>query len=378
MGEKNLIYLDNASTTCLDPIVKKTIQPYLGRFFYNPSTLYKEGVKIKSDLEEARYLIKNHIGGEGNIFFTSSATESNNWALHGLLKSQKIQNIISSKMEHPSVYKTVERIGKEKNINIHWLQYDIYGRIDITHLSSLLQNYNNSLVSIAHAHHELGSYNDPLTISSICQKNGALFHMDMVQTLSWNPKFLNTVKIDLVTISSHKIHGPKGAACLYVGKNIKIDPWLTGGMQENYLRASTENIVAIIGFAKAVELAHQYNKKIEKKLHLLQNRLWKGINKNIPNSKLFSLITEKERLPTIIQIGFPPPAKQTTFVLWLSIQGIQVSSGATCMTTSTDPPIWLPKNFTGSNIRFSFSRYTKKEEIDKTVEILTSFYKKNN
>ena len=347
-----MTYLDNAASTKVAPEVVKAMQPYHTTFYGNPSSTHSLGRQAHDAIENARKLIAKKINAKPHeIIFTSGGTESNVLALSAS------ERIITSTAEHSSILNCV------KNSNVTYCPVDKKGFVDYLFLKKNIQK--NSLVSIIHGNNEIGTINDIEAIGKLCKQRGALFHTDASQSFLKVPIDVKKMNIDILTLNSHKIHGPKGIGALFVRDGIHLSP-LFRGSQEQQLRAGTQNVSGIVGFAKAVELwENSDNLHIKKFRDLLIKRLL-----SIPNTILNG---SKERLCNNINISFKNVLGETV-VKHLDSQGICASTGSACTSHQIEPShvlkaIGLPNEWALGGVRFSLSRYTTTEEINKTIAL---------
>lgn len=374
----NGVYLDYAATTPVDPRVQKSMAPYFSKEFANTMSLHYFGQKAKMALEESREKIAGIIGADANeIIFTSSATESNNLALKGvaLANKNKGNNIIISSIEHPCIMESARWLEKQ-GFKITKIGVDKYGMINLKDIESAI-NEKTVLVSIMHASNEIGTIEPIEEIGKICRKKGVCFHTDASQSFGKIPIDVEKMNIDLLTASSHKIYGPKGAGLLYVRKGVKIDPILHGGGQENGLRGSTVNVAAIVGFAKAAEICKPEMEKENKRLAKLRDKLIKGVLK-IKDSYLNG--HPKNRLCNNANFWFSF-IEGESLIIQLDLEGIAVSTGSACSSFKLEPSHVLlatglrPEQAHGS-LRVSLGRFTKKEDIDYLLKVLPKIVKK--
>lgn len=360
------IYLDNAATTKLDESILKGIKKSLKNEYANPSSIYNSGQIIKNKIENARKIILNEMGTKkGKIIFTSSATESNNLAIKGIFWSNfpKKDHIITTKIEHDSITKSCEWLEKNK-AKITYLDVDKYGFINLAQLKKSI-NKKTALVSIIHANNEIGTIQNLKEIGKICKEKGALFHTDACQSFTKVPINVEEMNIDLMTLSAHKVHGPKGVGALYIRENVQITPLLHGGGQEFGIRSSTQNTQGILGFAQATQ-----SKREIKKIRLLQEYFISELKK-IPNIKINGP-EGKDRLPNNINISFNNIEAEAIGAM-LNTKKISVSMRSACSsnTLKTSPilrAIGKTHLEANSSIRISLSKYTTKREIDKALK----------
>jgi len=367
------IYLDYAATTPVDPRVVKAMLPYFTQRFGNTMSLHKSGRDAASIMEKSRETIASLINARPNeIIFTSSATESNNTVLKGLAfanRSKKNHLIISS-IEHDCVLESASWLEKQ-GFEVTRLKVNREGFINLDELIKAIKK-ETFLVSIIHGNNEIGTIQDIETIGKICHEKNVLFHTDASQSLGKVEIDVKKTNIDLLTASSHKIYGPKGAACLYKKEGIIIQPLLHGGGHEGGLRSSTSNVAAIVGFAEACQIFKDEGKKENEKLIKLRDLLIDGILKNIKKTHLNG--SREKRLSNNVNISFRG-VEGESLTMELDFNGIEVSTGSACSSRTLVPSHvltaigLLPEEAHGS-IRFSLGRWTSQEDIVKTIEIL--------
>lgn len=364
------IYLDNGATTQVAEEVARAMQKILTKKFGNPSSLYTLGEEAKKELESARKIIAEKINADSSeIIFTSGGTESDNLAIKGIAYQNKNKgnHIITSAIEHPAVLRTCKVLEKE-GFNITYLSVDKEGFIDLKKLEAAITS-QTLLVTIMHANNEIGTIQDIEKIGKICKEKNVIFHTDAVQSFTKTPIDVKKMNIDLLSLSAHKIHGPKGVGALYIKKGIKLKPLLDGGSQENKIRSGTENLPGIVGFGKAVEISKEQDLE---KMKLLRDMLIKEIEKNI-DSIIINGAREK-RLPNNVNISFKY-VEGESLLYQLNSKGIAVSTGSACSSHSLEPShvlmaIGLKPEVAHGSIRFTLSRYTTKEEIEYTIKNL--------
>ena len=364
------VYLDNASTTKLDEEVSKEIAKCASESYGNASSIHSYGVEAGKLLEKAREKIAKSINARAEeIVFTSGGTESNNLAILGALKkvSGKRKKVIISRIEHPSVMNLAGKI-KEFGFEVLYAEVDSKGVVELEKLKKLV-NENTTLVSIMHANNEIGTIQPIVEIGKLCRKVGALFHSDAVQ--SYMKVEIDVVKmnVDLMSFSGHKIHGPKGVGALYVRKGVGLEPMLIGGGQERGLRAGTENVPGIAGFAKAIE---RVNLGDLGKMKKLRDKIISRVLKEIPNSRLNG--DREKRIVNNAHFSFDF-VEGEAIVLRLDARGIAVSTGSACSSQELKPSyvllaLGLKQEQTHGSIRVSLSKYTSEEEADYFVDSL--------
>ncbi len=373
------IYFDYAATTPLDPRVLKSMTPYFNKKFGNTMSLHSFGQEANEAVENARKMIANFIGTRnGKIIFTGSATESNNLAIKGIAfaNRHKGKHIIISPIEHDCVLESATWL-QNQGFAVTKLKVDKNGFIDLKQLEKSIRP-DTLLVSIIHGSNEIGTVQDIAAIGHICRNKGVYFHTDASQSFGKIPIDVETMKIDLLTASSHKIYGPKGAGLLFIRKGILIEPILHGGGHESNLRSSTLNVPAIVGFAKAVEICQKEMVGENKRLTNLRNKLIKGILKNIKGTYLNG--HPKKRLANNINISFPQ-VEGESLVLQLDLAGIACSTGSACSSRTLEPSyvllaLGLPPQGAHGSLRISLGRWTKEEDVDYLLKVLPEIVNK--
>lgn len=372
------IYLDYAATTPVDLRVLKAMLPYFDKDFGNSMSLHSFGQTAKITLEAIRDTIAKIINAKpSEIIFTSSASESNNFALKGVAfaNSNRGRHIIISEIEHPCILESAEWL-KKQGFEITKIPVDKYGLVNPKDIEKAMRK-DTILVSIIHASNEIGTIEPIEEIGKICRKNNVYFHTDAAQSFGKIPIDVLKMNIDLLTASSHKIYGPKGAAMLYVRDGTKIDPLISGGGQENGLRGSTVNIPAIVGFARAAEIVSSEMKKESARQIKLRDKLIKEVLK-IKDSHLNG--HPKDRLPNNANFWFSY-IEGESMIIQLDLNGIAASTGSACSSFKLEPSHVLlatglkPQEAHGS-LRISIGRQTKEEDIDKLIKILPGVVKK--
>ncbi|OQY07505.1 MAG: cysteine desulfurase NifS [Fusobacteriia bacterium 4572_132] len=373
------VYLDNNSTTKVDKEVLKTMMPYFTENYGNPSSIHKFGQKNRKVLEEARENIAKLLKIKSNeLIFTGSGTESNNLAIRGVAEAYRDRgnNIITSTIEHPSVLNTCKELEKE-GFEITYISVDKNGKVNLEELKNAIKT-TTILISIMHANNEIGTIQDINKIGEIAKKNKILFHSDVVQSMGKfkiNPKENN---IDLLSFSGHKFYGPKGIGGLYIRNGVKLKKVIAGGHQERNRRPGTENVPAIIGMAKAIEIAYENMNNHNKKEKELRDYLESELIKRIPEVKVNA--ESVERLPGTLSFTIKY-VEGESILLNLDMKGIAVSSGSACASGSLDPShvilaIGVPIEDAHGTLRFSIGKYNTKEEIDYVIKELPPIVEK--
>ena len=368
-----MIYLDHNATTPLHPRVFRAMEPYLKERFGNASSSYQAGREARTALENSRTTVAGCIGaGPREIIFTSGGTESDNCAVRGVARAlrEKGEHIITSSIEHHAVLKTCQVLEKE-GFRVTYLPVDSDGRVDPEDVRKNLDQ-RTILISIMYANNETGVIQPIREIASIAREKNIVFHTDAVQTVGKIPFAVNDLGVDLLSISGHKIYGPKGIGALYVREGIPLQPILTGGHHEHNLRAGTENIPSIVGLAQAMSMATQHMNAASDKLSALRQRLESGILNRIDDVQINGL--QAPRLPNTSSISFRL-IEGESILLHLDLRGICVSTGSACTTDSPEPSHVLtamgilPQAAQGT-IRFSLGEDNTKEEIDSVIDAL--------
>jgi cysteine desulfurase len=367
------IYFDNAATTQLDPEVIDAMLPYMREHYGNPSAVHAFGRKARAGIEQSRRMVAKLLNcAPGEIVFTSCGTEADNMALMCSVRDLGVKHIITSPIEHHAVEHVAEELQRTGAAKVHWLRLMPDGKADLAHLEELLKAHDHVLVSLMHANNELGTRNDLVAIGDLCRKYSALFHTDTVQTMGHYRFDLEQLPIDFLTCSAHKFHGPKGVGFLYMRNGAVVKPMLMGGAQERNMRAGTENIIGIVALAKAMEVAYRDLDDHIKHVQGLKTRMIKAIRKAIPETT-FNGDTSSDSLYTVLNIHFPDDGKGEMLIYNMDIEGIACSGGSACSSGSNKGSHVIEALYpgrTGANIRFSFSKFNKEAEVDRTVEVL--------
>lgn len=369
------IYFDNAATTALDPEVLDAMMPYLTEKFGNPSSVYSYGRETKMAIENARKTVAKLLNcAPGEIFFTSGGTESSNTAIHASVRDLGCKHIITSPIEHHATLHTVESLEREGKVKLSFLKLTANGHIDLGHLEELLAGNEKTLVTLMHANNEIGNLLKIKAVSELCEKYGAIFHSDMVQTIGHYPIDLKSFKVHFVSAAGHKFHGPKGVGMLYINEDIKINPLLSGGSQERNMRAGTENLYGIVGFAKALELAMQRYEEDSKRVSELKSYMCARLTETFPNV-VCNGDSNGSSLYTVLNVSFPRNEKSEMLLFNLDMAGICVSGGSACSSGANSVSHVIKALYNGQSeqmvpIRFSFSRHNTREEVDQVIEKL--------
>ncbi|WP_346318690.1 cysteine desulfurase family protein [Chitinophaga sp. YIM B06452] len=368
------IYFDNAATTALDKAVLDTMLPYMTEKFGNPSSIYSYGRESRLGIENARKTVAKILGAHpGEIFFTSGGTESSNTAITAAIRDLGCRHIISSPIEHHATLHTVEHAGHKEDVKLSWVKLLPNGHVDMDDLRALLAgSKERSLVSLMHANNEIGNLLDLHAVGNLCKEFDAIFHSDTVQTVGHYPFDLRNTPVHFINGAGHKFHGPKGVGILYINENVKITPYIQGGSQERNMRAGTENLYGIVGFAKALELATANFEEHSSYINGVRLYMAEQLQKHIPgvsfNGDLYG-----RSLYTVLNVSFPKSEKSEMLLFNLDINGICASGGSAC-TSGADAGSHVIRAINNDPnrvaVRFSFSRHNTKEEVDKVVEKL--------
>ena len=367
------IYLDYAATTPTHPEVVKAMLPCFTDAFGNPSSIHSYGQEAKGAVDEARIKLAELIGaGSEEIVFTSGGTEADNYALKGVAyaNEQKGNHIITTPIEHHAVTEAC-RFLEKRGFKVTYLPVDRYGLVDPQDVKRAITD-KTILISVMHASNEVGTIEPVGEIGKIAREAGVYFHSDAVQTVGHIPVNVDELKVDLLSISAHKLYGPKGVGALYVRKGTRLTSLIHGGGQEKKRRAGTENIPAIVGLGKAVELARHDLGEEARRLSYLRDKLVKGLGERIDHIHLNG--HPSQRLPNNVNVSVDF-AEGESMVLNLDLEGICVSTGSACSSASLEPSHALlalglsPEQAHGS-LRFSLGRENNEEDVERVLEVL--------
>ena len=368
------VYLDNNATTRVFPEVVEAMLPYFSEQFGNASSIHAFGADVGTALREARRSLQALIGAEFDheIIFTSGGTESNNTAIRSALAVQPGRNeVITSKVEHPAILSLCEWLEKHEGVVVHRIGVDGQGRLDIDEYRAKLSD-KTAVVSFMWANNETGTIFPVDGLAELAHKHGALFHCDAVQAVGKVEIDLKTTEIDMLSLSSHKLHGPKGLGALYLRKGVRFRPLIRGGHQERGRRGGTENAPAIIGLGKAAELARASMAEDGKRMAALRDKLEQGLVAAIGHC--FVTGDPLDRLPNTSTIAFEY-IEGEAILLRLNQAGIAASSGSACTSGSLEPShvlraMDIPFTAAHGAIRFSLSRETTEAEIDRVLAVM--------
>lgn len=367
------VYFDNAATTSLDPEVLEAMMPFLTSKFGNPSSVYSYGRETKMGIESARKSVAKILGcTPGEIFFTSGGTESTNMAIYCAVRDLGCRHIITSGIEHHATLYTAEHMDKSGQARLSLVKLTPNGHIDMQHLEELLANSTEkTLVTLMHANNEIGNLLDVKTVGELCEKYNAIFHCDMVQTIGHYPLHPKELKVHFASSAGHKFHGPKGVGILFVSDDIKINPLILGGSQERNMRAGTENLYGIVGYAKALEKAVSRYEQDREYISGLKSYMAETLKAGFPGIR-FNGDADGECLYTVLNVAFPKTEKSDMLLFNLDMAGICVSGGSACSSGASSVSHVIKALYNGEAeslvpIRFSFSHGNTKEEVDYVI-----------
>jgi len=362
------IYFDNAATTSLDPQVLEVMMPYLTEKFGNPSSIYSYGRESRLAIENARKSVAKILNAHpAEIFFTSGGTESSNTAISAAVRDLGCTHIITSSLEHHATLHTVEHLHKRGEASLSFVNVLPNGHIDLEDLEQKLAgSQEKTLVSLMHANNEIGNILDIHSVGDLCKMYGAVFHSDTVQTVGHFPFDLRNTPVHFITGAAHKFHGPKGVGLLYINENVRINPYIHGGSQERNMRAGTENVYGVVGFARALELAtagYETDSAAIKglKVYMMEQlkRQLKGIS--------FNGDPLGRSLYTVLSVSFPKTEKSEMLLFNLDINQICASGGSACTSGAEQGSHVIRAINNNPNqvtVRFSFSKHNTREQVD--------------
>ncbi|MBO9633966.1 MAG: cysteine desulfurase [Chitinophagaceae bacterium] len=368
------IYFDNAATTPLDAAVLEAMMPYLTEKFGNPSSIYSYGRESRLAIENARKSVAKILNAHpAEIFFTSGGTESSNTAICAAVRDLGCKHIITSPVEHHATLHTVENLHHRGEAALSYVKMLPDGHIDMEDLEQLLASSDEKcVVTLMHANNEIGNMLDLHAVGELAKKYNAIFHSDTVQTVGHFPFDLRNTPVHFITGAGHKFHGPKGVGILYINENVKIKPFIQGGGQERNMRAGTENLYGVVGFAKALEMATENYEKDSAHIKGLKLYMMDQLKKHI-NGVSFNGDPLGRSLYTVVSASFPKTEKSEMLLFNLDISNICASGGSAC-TSGADAGSHVIRAINNNpnqvTVRFSFSKQNTKEEIDTVVEKL--------
>lgn len=372
------IYLDNAATTVVRPEVIEAMMPLFGEFYANPSSLHSAGQKAKERMEEARAVIADSMHAKpGEIYFTSGGTEADNLAIRGVMRLHpKGSHLITSKIEHHAVLHTAQALEKE-GYEVTYLDVDEYGEVKPEALKAAMRP-DTKLVSIMFANNEIGTIQDVKSLARIAKEGGALFHTDAVQAFCHVPIDVSEMGIDLMSVSGHKIHAPKGIGALYVRSGVRFAPVTFGGAHERNRRPGTENVPSIVGMAKAVQVASEGLSAHMERMSAIRDQIIRRVLAEVPDSRLNGHPTK--RLPNNVHFCFKY-IEGEALLLSLDAKSIAVSSGSACTSGTLDPShvllaIGLPHEIAHGSVRLTLSDFSDEADVDYIVDSIREVVEK--
>ena len=366
------IYLDNAATTAVSPAVVEAMLPFFTQVYGNASSVHTAGREAKRALEAARRQVAKaiHAAVPQEIYFTAGGSESDNWAIKGVALARRTGHIITTAIEHHAVLHTCQWLEKQ-GFAVTCLPVDEYGRVTAAQVEKALQP-DTILVSVMMANNEVGTVEPIAEIGALCRARGILFHTDAVQAVGALPIDVQAMNIDLLSLSGHKFHGPKGVGALYIRKGVKIDNLVHGGAQERGFRAGTENLPGIVGLGKAIEMADAALAENAARMTTLRDRLIQGLMETVPGTRLNGHPTQ--RLPNNVNLSFAG-VEGEALLLRLDLAGVAGSAGSACTSGTLDPShvlmaLGLSETAANGALRLTLGTDTTREDIDAVLEIL--------
>jgi cysteine desulfurase len=374
------IYLDNAATTPVSRTVFDHMSICYLKDFGNPSSPHEFGKVAEQKIIESRSIVADSLNAlKTEIIFTGSGTEANNMIIKGAVKYLGVTRIITSKMEHHCGLNSTKRMGREMNVDVCYLNLDPWGRINYEELEQLLKDTSKiTLVSLMHSNNEIGTLLDLETTGNLCSKYKAYFHTDTVQTIGYYRIDVKKLKINFLSGSAHKFHGPKGVGFAFINENSKIGPFIDGGNQESKLRAGTENVAGIVGLGVALKIAIKDLDKIRNHFLKIKNYFIEELTANFPEIKFNGDITNEGSNPKVLSVSFPNESKYDFVLNCLNNEGVACSGKSAC-NTDEDSHVLLAigADKKRKTIRFSFNKDNRESDIDSVVEILANIEKYN-
>jgi len=367
------IYLDHNATTPVHPEVLEAMQPYFSDVYGNASSLHQSGREAKAVLENARQSVSEILGCQASeVIFTSGGTESDNFAIKGtaFANRNKGKHIITSSIEHHAVEISCRFLEKE-GFEVTYLPVDSYGFVDPDDLKKAIRP-DTSLVTIMYANNETGVIQDIQALVAVAKEAGVYFHTDAVQAMGKIPFKIDDIGCDMLSVSAHKLYGPKGVGLLYIKSGTEISPWNEGGGHEKGMRAGTENIAGIIGLAEAIKIADRDMEHRTERLLKMSRDFYIAVEERIPDIHLNGHFDK--RVPNTLNISFKA-IEGEAITLTLDMKGIMVSTGSACTSGATDPShvlraMGISRELAQGSIRFSFGRSNKPEDVEYVVDIL--------
>lgn len=376
------VYLDNAATTRIRENVIEKMHDALSNFYGNPSSTHSFGRSAKTAVESARKTIAKYMNAHpAEIIFTSGGTEADNMILRCAVRDLGVKTIITSKIEHHAVLHTAEELKKESGVDLQFVEIDAFGNPKLPHLEELLKkNDSKKLVSLMHINNEIGNKIDIDAICNLCHKNDALFHSDTVQSVGHYPWDVKATPVDFMTAAAHKFHGPKGVGFAFIKRNSGLKPMISGGAQERGFRAGTESFHNIVGLEEAFISAYDNLEEEMENVSDLKSYFIERIKAEIPAAKFNGHSGNMGKSTyTLVNVCLPiDPQKALMLLFHLDIKGIACSKGSACQSGSDTgshvlSEILSEEDMKRPSLRFSFSIYNTKEELDYTIGVLKGF-----
>lgn len=376
------VYLDNAATTQVRSEVIERMQEALAVHYGNPSSTHSFGRSAKTAVEQARKTIAKTLNAQpSEIIFTSGGTEADNMILRCAVRDLGVQTIITTRIEHHAVLHTVEELEKEYGTQVWYVELDADGNPNLQHLEQLLKKDDSKrLVSLMHVNNEIGNITDIAAVAELCKEHNALFHSDTVQSIGHYPWDVQEIPIDFMTAAAHKFHGPKGIGFAFIRKNSGLKPLIVGGAQERGFRAGTEPFHNIVGLEEAFIKAYEHLEEETKTVKELKRYFIEKVQQEIPDAVFNGLSGDMEKSTyTLVNVRLPFDAQKALMLLFhLDMKGIACSKGSACQSGSDQGSHVLSQLLEGEelekpSLRFSFSMYNTKEELDYTVQVLKEF-----
>ena len=362
------IYFDNAATTALDPAVLEVMMPYLTEKFGNPSSIYSYGRESRLAIENSRKSVARILNAHpAEVFFTSGGTESSNTAIMASVRDLGCTHIITSPLEHHATLHTVEHLHKRGEAAVSYVELLPNGHIDLEDLEQKLAgSTEKTVVSLMHANNEIGNMLDIHSVGELCKLYGAIFHSDTVQTVGHFPFDLRNTPVHFITGAAHKFHGPKGVGLLYINENVRINPFIHGGAQERNMRAGTENVYGVVGFARALELATAGYEADSSYIKGLKVYMMEQLKKQVKGIS-FNGDPLGRSLYTVLSVSFPKTEKSEMLLFNLDINNICASGGSACTSGAEQGSHVIRAINNNPNqvtVRFSFNKHNTREEVD--------------
>jgi len=374
------VYFDNAATTPIDPEVIEAMVPVLKNNYGNPSSVHSDGRVARVLIEKSRKQIASHFNiSPSEIYFTSGGTEADNMILRCAVKELGVTHIITSPLEHHAVLHTAENLEALENIRLSLVKVDEKGHVDLNHLEELLQTEDKTLVSLMHANNEIATVLPLKEVGDLCKANGAYFHSDTVQTIGHYALDFSELNIDFANCSAHKFHGPKGIGFLYISKEVKIKPMITGGGQERNMRAGTENIYGIVGLTTALDIAYQHVEEHQNHIQSIKSEMISRLKESFTDIHFNGDSESTDSLYTVLNVCFPNSEMDEMLLFNLDIEGVSCSSGSACSSGSnvgSHVLVALNSDMSRPSIRFSFGRFNTMEDVDRCMEAVLKIFKK--